>query len=50
LCRGDYEGPHHADVALADIISLVLAARPAAVSFEEAHLRQQPSDSRRQRL
>jgi len=36
---GDYEGPHHADVPLADVIDLVLAARPAAVSFEETHPR-----------
>jgi 5-methyltetrahydropteroyltriglutamate--homocysteine methyltransferase len=50
LCWGDYEGPHHADVPLADIMYLMLAARPAAVSFEEAHLHQQPSDSSRQRL
>ncbi len=39
LCWGNYEGPHHTDVALADIVDLVLAARPAAVSFEAANPR-----------
>jgi 5-methyltetrahydropteroyltriglutamate--homocysteine methyltransferase len=39
LCWGNYEGPHHTDVPLADIIDLVLAARPAAVSFEAANPR-----------
>src|SRR6516165_7080004 len=29
LCWGNYEGPHHCDVPLADIIEIVLAARPA---------------------
>ena len=32
LCWGNYEGPHHYDVPLADIIDLVFAARPAAPS------------------
>ena len=39
LCWGNYEGPHHTDVPLADIIDLVLAARPMAVSFEGANPR-----------
>ncbi len=39
LCWGNYEGPHHYDVPLADIIDLVFAARPAAVSFEAANPR-----------
>ena len=39
LCWGNYDGPHHTDVPLADIIDLVLAARPAAVSFEAANPR-----------
>ena len=39
LCWGNYEGPHHTDVPLADIIDLVLAARPTAVSFEGANPR-----------
>ncbi len=39
LCWGNYEGPHHTDIPLAGIIDLVLAARPAAVSFEAANPR-----------
>jgi 5-methyltetrahydropteroyltriglutamate--homocysteine methyltransferase len=39
LCWGNYEGPHHYDVALADIIDIVFAARPRAVSFEAANPR-----------
>jgi 5-methyltetrahydropteroyltriglutamate--homocysteine methyltransferase len=39
LCWGNYEGPHHKDVPLADIIDLVLRARPAGVSFEGANPR-----------
>ena len=39
LCWGNYEGPHHYDVPLADIIDLVLAARPSGVSFEAANPR-----------
>ena len=29
LCWGNYEGPHHCDVPLADIIDIVFKARPA---------------------
>ena len=29
LCWGNYEGPHHYDVPLSDILDLVFAARPA---------------------
>ena len=39
LCWGNYEGPHHCDVPLADIIDVVLAARPSAISFEAANPR-----------
>jgi 5-methyltetrahydropteroyltriglutamate--homocysteine methyltransferase len=39
LCWGNYEGPHHCDVPLADIIDLVLSARPSAISFEAANPR-----------
>ena len=39
LCWGNYEGPHHRDVPLHDIIDLVLEARPAAISFEAANPR-----------
>jgi 5-methyltetrahydropteroyltriglutamate--homocysteine methyltransferase len=39
LCWGNYPGPHHCDVPLADIIDIVLLARPAAISFEAANPR-----------
>jgi 5-methyltetrahydropteroyltriglutamate--homocysteine methyltransferase len=39
LCWGNYEGPHHHDVALRDIIDIVFEARPAAISFEAANPR-----------
>ncbi|MEA2245712.1 MAG: 5-methyltetrahydropteroyltriglutamate--homocysteine methyltransferase [Solirubrobacteraceae bacterium] len=39
LCWGNYEGPHHHDVALRDILAIALEARPAAVSFEAANPR-----------
>jgi 5-methyltetrahydropteroyltriglutamate--homocysteine methyltransferase len=39
LCWGNYEGPHHRDVPLADIIDLVLTARPSGISFEAANPR-----------
>ena len=39
LCWGNYEGPHHYDVPLADILDIVFAARPAALSFEAANPR-----------
>ena len=39
LCWGNYEGPHHHDVPFADIVDIVLAARPTAISFEAANPR-----------
>jgi len=39
LCWGNYEGPHHYDVPLADIIDVVFTARPNAISFEAANPR-----------
>ena len=39
LCWGNYEGPHHCDVPLADIIDIVLLARPSTISFEAANPR-----------
>jgi 5-methyltetrahydropteroyltriglutamate--homocysteine methyltransferase len=39
LCWGNYPGPHHHDVPLADIVDLVLEARPAAIAFEAANPR-----------
>src|SRR5712671_2278843 len=39
LCWGNYEGPHHYDVPLADIIDIVFSARPDAISLEAANPR-----------
>jgi len=39
LCWGNYEGPHHCDVPLADIIDVVFLARPNGISFEAANPR-----------
>ena len=39
LCWGNYEGPHHCDVPIADIIDLVFTAKPAGISFEAANPR-----------
>jgi 5-methyltetrahydropteroyltriglutamate--homocysteine methyltransferase len=39
LCWGNYEGPHHCDVPIADIIDLVFKAKPATISFEAANPR-----------
>ena len=39
LCWGNYEGPHHLDTPLKDIIGIAFKARPCAVSFEAANPR-----------
>jgi 5-methyltetrahydropteroyltriglutamate--homocysteine methyltransferase len=39
VCWGNYEGPHHYDVPLADMIDLVFKAKPNAISFEAANPR-----------
>jgi len=39
VCWGNYEGPHHYDVPLADVIDLVFKAKPNAISFEAANPR-----------
>ncbi len=39
LCWGNYPGPHHCDVALAEIIDLVWKAKPQTVLFEAANPR-----------
>jgi 5-methyltetrahydropteroyltriglutamate--homocysteine methyltransferase len=39
VCWGNYEGPHHHDVPLADIIDVVFTARAHAVSFEASNPR-----------
>ena len=39
LCWGNYEGPHHHDVELKDIIDIVLRARPAGIVLEACNPR-----------
>jgi 5-methyltetrahydropteroyltriglutamate--homocysteine methyltransferase len=39
LCWGNYPGPHHCDVPLADIIDLIWTAKPATILFEAANPR-----------
>jgi 5-methyltetrahydropteroyltriglutamate--homocysteine methyltransferase len=39
MCWGNYEGPHHCDVPLADVIDIVLKARPMAIVLEAANPR-----------
>jgi 5-methyltetrahydropteroyltriglutamate--homocysteine methyltransferase len=39
LCWGNYEGPHHYDVPLADFVDIVFTARPGTISFEAANPR-----------
>jgi 5-methyltetrahydropteroyltriglutamate--homocysteine methyltransferase len=39
LCWGNYEGPHHRDIPLREILSVALKARPQALSFEGANPR-----------
>ena len=39
LCWGNYEGPHHRDIPLEDILPVVLRARPQAISLEGANPR-----------
>ncbi|HVC53538.1 MAG TPA: cobalamin-independent methionine synthase II family protein, partial [Stellaceae bacterium] len=39
LCWGNYEGPHHCDVPLHDIVDVILTAKPMGLSFEAANPR-----------
>ena len=39
LCWGNYEGPHHRDIPLKDIVNIVLKAKPAGISFEGSNPR-----------
>src|SRR5213594_3451120 len=39
VCWGNYEGPHHHDVALADIIDVLFTARPSGLSVEASNPR-----------
>ena len=39
LCWGNYPGPHHCDVPLADIVDIIWKAKPHAILFEAANPR-----------
>jgi 5-methyltetrahydropteroyltriglutamate--homocysteine methyltransferase len=39
LCWGNYEGPHHLDIELGQIIQAILAAKPSTILFEAANPR-----------
>ena len=39
LCWGNYEGPHHHDVPLEEIVDIVMTAKPAGLLFEAANPR-----------
>ena len=39
LCWGNYEGPHHKDIPLANIIEIVMRAKPQTLLFEAANPR-----------
>jgi 5-methyltetrahydropteroyltriglutamate--homocysteine methyltransferase len=39
LCWGNYEGPHHYDVPLHDIIDIIFKARAGAISYEASNPR-----------
>jgi len=39
LCWGNYEGPHHRDIPLREILGVAIKARPQALSFEGANPR-----------
>ena len=41
LCWGNYEGPHHYDIDLREIVNIVLSAKPQAIQFEGANPRHQ---------
>jgi 5-methyltetrahydropteroyltriglutamate--homocysteine methyltransferase len=39
LCWGNYPGPHHCDIPLADIVDILWKAKPHAILFEAANPR-----------
>ena len=39
MCWGNYEGPHHLDIPLTEIIDVALKAKVGALSFEGANPR-----------
>jgi 5-methyltetrahydropteroyltriglutamate--homocysteine methyltransferase len=45
LCWGNYEGPHHRDIPLRDLLAVALNARPQGLSFEGANPRHEHGGS-----
>ena len=39
ICWGNYDGPHHYDVPLGDIVDIIFSARPSMISLEGANPR-----------
>ncbi len=39
VCWGNYEGPHHRDVAMSTVLPIALAAKPQALLFESSNPR-----------
>ncbi len=39
LCWGNYEGPHHCDIAVEKILHVVMRAKPQVISFEASNPR-----------
>jgi 5-methyltetrahydropteroyltriglutamate--homocysteine methyltransferase len=39
ICWGNYEGPHHYDAAMAEVMPVALRAKPQAILFENANPR-----------
>ena len=39
LCWGNYEGPHHCDVPIGDVIDIAMSAKVSGISFEAANPR-----------
>lgn len=39
LCWGNYEGPHHCDVPITDVIDIAMSAKVSGISFEAANPR-----------
>ncbi len=39
ICWGNYEGPHHCDIAMAKVLPIVMKAKPRALLFESSNPR-----------
>ncbi|MEL6754479.1 MAG: epoxyalkane--coenzyme M transferase, partial [Pseudomonadota bacterium] len=39
ICWGNYEGPHHCDAPMEDVLPIALKAKPAGLLFENANPR-----------